>query len=228
MQSEKITEVRARRWYRDACGTAAALELVGERWSLLVMRELLLGPRRFNELRRALPGLSANVLAQRLERLEGDGIVTHQLLPSPAGVAVYELTRWGYAADDAIAALGRWAAGSAKHDITLPLSNTAFMLSLRTMMSPAVGSLAGLDVGFRVGGEGFRATVDGDRLAVRRAETAGAPVVFGGDPGALALTFFGPERLVESQALGRVAVAGDLRTAQAFVALFRLSPVADD
>lgn len=229
MKSEKVTDsLKERRWYQDACGTAAALEVIGERWSLLIMRELLLGPRRFNEIRRALPGLSANVLTQRLESLEGDGVLHHRLLPSPASVGVYELTPWGYRADEAIAALGRWAAGSPKHDMTLPLSSTAFMLSLRTMMSRDVGALAGQELGFRVGGEPFRATVGEDGLAVRRADTAGAPVVFGGDPGSLAATFYGPQRLVESQLTGLVAVAGDLHTAQAFVDLFHVAPFFND
>jgi DNA-binding HxlR family transcriptional regulator len=195
--------------------------VVGERWSLLIVRELLLGPRRFGEIRAALTGLSANVLAQRLEGLEAAGVLRRHLLPSPANVTVFELTRWGAAAEDAILALGRWAAGSPAHDLALPLSGTAFMLMLKALMRPAPGALIGLDVGFRAGGDSFRGTV-GDRLTVRRAETAGAPIVFGGQPSALAATFFGGESLVRSQLMGRVAMAGDLRTAQAFIDLFGL------
>src|SRR3546814_7907301 len=83
--------------------------------------------------------LSANVLTQRLEGLEQAGIVRKRMLPSPANAQVYELTRWGKAAEDAIFALSRWAAGSPAHDVTLPLSNAAFMLSLRTMMDREIG-----------------------------------------------------------------------------------------
>ena len=84
-----------RRGYDDACGTAHALELIGERWALLVLRELLLGPRRFSGLRADLPAISANVLTQRLTELESRGLVRRRKLPPPASVQVYEATEWG-------------------------------------------------------------------------------------------------------------------------------------
>src|ERR1700754_4674780 len=133
MESQKITNSdfgKSRRWYQDACGTALAMDLVGERWALLIIRELLLGPRRFGEIRSALVGLSANILTQRLEGLEKAGILERRQLPSPSNAQVYALTKWGQAAEEPIFALSRWAAGSPAHDVTLPLSNTAFMLSL--------------------------------------------------------------------------------------------------
>lgn len=216
------------RWYQDACPTALAMDVMGERWSLLIVRELLLGPRRFGEIRAALTGLSANVLTQRLEGLEKAGVLRRRLLPSPANVTVFELTRWGAASEDAILALGRWAAGSPGHDLALPLSAAAFMLILKALMCPDAGKLAGLEVGFRAGGDSFRATVGNGRLSVTRGDTAGAPIVFGGQPGALAATFFGAEPLARSQLMGRVAMAGDLRIAQAFIDLFRLPDFSSD
>src|SRR3546814_12459325 len=84
MESQKVTIVRqaaAKRRYDDACGTAHALDLVGERWALLVMRELMLGPKRFSDLRADLPGISANVLTQRLEGLESSGLLARRKLP---------------------------------------------------------------------------------------------------------------------------------------------------
>ncbi len=84
-----------KRWYDDACGTALGLELVGERWSLLIVRELMFGGRRFSELRGSLPGISANILTMRLEGLERIGIVQRRTLPPPASVQIYELTPWG-------------------------------------------------------------------------------------------------------------------------------------
>src|SRR5436190_23095555 len=101
MKLKKVTQdakTSKMRWYDDACGTAMALELVGERWSLLIVRELMFGPRRFNELKNGLPGISANVLTQRLEGMEASGILLRRKLPPPASVQVYELTRLGYAA----------------------------------------------------------------------------------------------------------------------------------
>lgn len=231
MKSQKITEAelnKPRRWYQDACGTAVAMELVGERWSLLIIRELLLGPRRFGEIRGALTGLSANILTQRLETLEAAGVLRRRELPSPANAHVYELTRWGRASEDAIFALSRWAAGSPQHDVTLPLSNTAFMLSLRTMMDPEAARGPAVDLGFRVGGEPFRAAIVRGRLEIERRDPAGAELVFAGDPTPLAATFYGPSPLAESQKLGRVAVTGDLMLAQRFVDLFRLPPFLND
>src|SRR5919107_1126541 len=112
MKSEKITESPqggTKRRYDDACGTAHALDLVGERWALLVMRELMLGPKRFSDLRADLPGLSANVLTQRLEGLEASGLLVRKKLPPPANAHVYELTTWGYEAEPIVQSLGKWA-----------------------------------------------------------------------------------------------------------------------
>src|SRR4051812_8156905 len=95
MQSQIETKeglTAPRRSYEDACGAAHALDLVGERWALLVMRELMLGPKRFSDLRADLPGISANVLTQRLEGLEAAGVLIRRKLPPPASVHVYELT----------------------------------------------------------------------------------------------------------------------------------------
>ncbi|UYY58131.1 winged helix-turn-helix transcriptional regulator [Sphingomonas sp. S2-65] len=225
MESQKITGVdfnKARRWYQDACGTALAMDLIGERWSLLIVRELLLGPRRFGEIRGALVGLSANILTQRLEGLEKGGILRREALPSPANAQVYALTAWGRALEEPIFALSRWAAGSPAHDVTMPLSNTAFMLSLRTMMDPERSRDLAVDLGFRVGGEPFRGAIVEGRLDVRRAEVSDAQIIFEGQPSALASVFYGPAPLTESQAAGKVFVTGDVKLAQRFIDLFRL------
>ena len=110
MESEKITNKSlpsSRRSYDDACGAAHALDLVGERWALLVMRELMLGPKRFSDLRADLPGISANVLTQRLEGLQDAGVLRRRKLPPPASVQAYELTPWGYESEPIFQALGR-------------------------------------------------------------------------------------------------------------------------
>lgn len=204
------------------------MDLVGERWTLLIVRELLLGPRRFGEIRAALTGISANVLTQRLEGMERGGILRREQLPSPANAQVYALTRWGMALEEPIFALSRWAAGSPAHDVTLPLSNAAFMLSLRTMMDPRDAVGMDPDLGFRVGGDPFRARIREGRLAVTRADPDGAALHFEGQPSALAATFYGPQPLAESIRLGRVSVAGDLDEAQKFVDLFGLPRFRND
>ncbi len=115
MKSLKTTDAPGtlpRRWYEDACAAAHALDLVGERWALLVMRELIFGPRRFSDLRGSLPGISANVLTQRLEGLEAAGVLRRRRLAPPAAAQVYELTEWGRESEPIFQALGRWAARS--------------------------------------------------------------------------------------------------------------------
>ena len=115
--------VLKKRWYDDACGTALGLELaLGERWSLLIVRELMFGGRRFSELRANLPGISANILTMRLEGLESVAIVQRRMLPPPASVQIYELTPWGYEAEVILRELGRWATRSPLDVATRPLS----------------------------------------------------------------------------------------------------------
>src|SRR6476661_13043 len=154
MSLEKVTTER-RRVYDDACGTAHGLELIGERWALLVLRELMLGPRRFSQLRADLPGISANVLTQRLGELEARGLVVKKKLPPPANVQVYEATEWGLEAEPIVQALGRWAARSPRHDPTLPISGVSILLSVRTMFDRRkIGDLAAT-IQFRFGPDAY-------------------------------------------------------------------------
>ena len=145
MELQKLTTTRRaddRRRYDDACAAAHGMDLIGERWSMPLIRELLLGPRRFSDLKTSLNGISANVLTQRLEGLEAAGVLVRRRLPPPASVQVYELTPWGYEAAPIFQALGRWAVRSPHHDPTRPFSPVSLMLSLRTMLSPvAAGDL---------------------------------------------------------------------------------------
>src|SRR3954462_4175587 len=165
MRSEELS----RRTYEDACGAAHALDLVGERWALLVMRELMLGPKRFSDLRASLPGISANVLTQRLQGLEGAGGVVRGKLPPPASVQVYELTRWGYESEPIFQTLGRWAARSPTHDPSLPLSAVSLMLSFRTMFDAGRAGALSARVGFRLGAERFMVMIEDGRLEGARA-----------------------------------------------------------
>src|SRR5678815_2166467 len=145
MQLENVTPTgrdEAKRRYDDACAAAHGMDLIGDRWAMPVVRELLLGPRRFGDLKATLNGISANVLTQRLESLEKAGVLGRRRLPPPASVQVYELTAWGYEAAPIFQALGRWAVKSPGHDPTRPFSPVSLMLSLRTMLSPmAAGDL---------------------------------------------------------------------------------------
>jgi DNA-binding HxlR family transcriptional regulator len=104
--------VLSERSYKQHCGVARALDLIGERWALLVVRELALGPKRFTDLRQGLPGVATNVLSLRLRQLERDEVVTRRVLPPPAPAQVYELTELGRELVPIMLALGRWGAST--------------------------------------------------------------------------------------------------------------------
>src|SRR5918998_1914398 len=172
MQLEKITRHRQseeKRRYDDACGLAHALELVGERWAMLVLRELAYGPRRFSEPKADLQGISANVLTQRLTELEQRGLVRRIKLPPPASVQVYEATDWGLEAEPIVQALGRWAARSPRHDPTLPISGVSILLSFRTMLDRDKARDIDARIGFRFGETGYVAELHGGTITVERA-----------------------------------------------------------
>ena len=176
MKLEKITNKSAaldKRWYDDACGTALGLELLGERWSLLIVRELMFGGRRFSELRGSLLGISANILTMRLEGLERVGIVQRRMLPPPASIQIYELTPWGYEAEVILRELGRWATRSPLHDPTLPLSAASLLMSFRTMYSPKRAKGKAATIGFRFGTDGFVVDFGPEGVRPRRADPGG-------------------------------------------------------
>lgn len=118
------------RSYADACPIARALDVVGERWALLVVRELLLGAQRFSDLRLALPGASSNMLTDRLRELEGHGVVRRRKLPPPAASWVYELSDRGRALEPTLEALGAWGAAEAP-PAAASLSATSVLLFLK-------------------------------------------------------------------------------------------------
>jgi DNA-binding HxlR family transcriptional regulator len=225
MELEKITESRqavSRRRYDDACGTAHGLDLIGERWALLVMRELMLGPKRFRDIRADLPGISANVLTQRLEGLEASGLVMRRRLPPPASTQVYELTPWGYEAEPIVQTLGRWAARSPAHDPTLPLSATSIMLSFRTMFDPERANGFAARLGFCLGAETFVGEIEGGRARFVRGDPAGADAIFAGTATALAAAVYGGQPLELLAAQGALATEGDRHVAERFLTLFPL------
>ncbi len=221
--AENVQKKPKRRWYDDACGTALALELVGERWALMVVRELMFGPRRFSEIRGALPGLSANVLTQRLEGLEESGILVKRKLPPPANTQVYELTPWGYEAEPALQVLGRWAVRSPEHDATLGLSAASMMMSLRTMHNAKTAGDLDFTIGFRMGDDEMVARYNRDGIDIRRGSAAGADVIISGPPPMIAGAVYGGA-LAELEAAGLLQIEGDHALAEAFVGRFPLPP----
>ncbi len=216
-----------KRRYDDACAAAHALDLVGERWALLVARELMLGPRRFTDLRAGLPGVSPNVLTQRLAQLEEFGVLRRRRLPGPGGAVVYELTDWGRELEPVLLALGRWGARSPLRRRDAPLGATSLMLSFRTMFdAPAAAGLRA-SVELRVAGETFHADVRGGRLAVAPGPADAPDAVIEADAAMLAGVVYRGARLADVQRAGRLRLAGDRALAGRFLRLFRLpEPVA--
>ncbi len=229
MKLRKITggsESRHHRWYEDACGAAHALDLVGERWALLVMRELMWGAKRFTELRAGLPGISANVLTQRLEGLEAAGVLVRRKLPPPSAARVYELTEWGYESEPIFQALGRWAARSPAHDPTLPFSAASLLLSLRTMLDPQRAEGMDARIGFRLGTETFLGHIADRSIELARGALDGADVIFTGTPPVLAGAIYGGQKLDALEAAGALHIEGDRTLAEQLVTLFPLPPKA--
>jgi DNA-binding HxlR family transcriptional regulator len=229
MKLEKITKNRTegRRRYEDACATAHALDLLGDRWALLVVRELIWGPRRFTDLRSNLPGISANVLTQRLSDLETAGVLVRRRLPPPAAAQVYGLTPWGYESEPIFQALGRWAARSPSHDPRLPFSPASLLLSLRTMFDPSRATGLAGRIGFRLGGESFLATLGDGCLEIAAGALDAGDVVFHGTARAVAATIYGGAPLDGLVAERELVVEGDRALAERFVTLFPLPPKAD-
>jgi len=207
-----------KRRYDDACGLAHALELLGERWAMLVLRELAYGARRFSELKADLQGISANVLTQRLTELETRGLVRKIKLPPPASVQVYEATQWGLEAVPVIASLGRWAARSPCHDPTLPMSHVSIIMSLQTLLSPTLAEGLNARIGFRLGEANYVTHLHDGRLDVQRGEVVDCDVEFVGTASQVAAVIHG------GAPFDTIKMEGDMELAKRFVKLFPLPP----
>ncbi len=168
------------RTYGDRCGIARALDAVGDRWALLVVRELLLGPKRFTDLRTGLPKVSPDVLAQRLRELEAAGVLRRDTLPPPAASQVYELTERGRELRTVILELGRWGSGQPANDG--PLGPDAAVIALMTMFR---GDLEGT-FELRLDGQVFALSAAGGRLDAMRGPATEPTAVIEGVPGTLA------------------------------------------
>jgi len=192
------------------------MELLGERWAMLVLRELAYGPRRFSELKSDLQGISANVLTQRLAELEQRGLVRKFRLPPPASVQVYEATAWGLEAVPVIASLGRWAARSPLHDPTLPMSHVSLMMSMQTLISRERTKDFTARICFRLGEISYVANVHDGRFDVARCDADDCDVTFIGSPTEVAGVIHG------GAPFETIRVEGDLQLAKRFRTLFPL------
>jgi DNA-binding HxlR family transcriptional regulator len=202
----------------DGCGIAHASELLGQRWALLVVRELLLGPKRFTDLRAGIPDISPNVLGQRLRELDESGIVRRRKLAPPAAVQVYELTEWGHDLEPAVLALGRWASRSASFPRGAGMGPDALVLALKATFDPAKAD--GVDASYELmlGEIPFSISMKEGEFEAVRGEAESPVAVIRSDPNAIAEVVFRGKPLGKAVQAGDVAIDG---SRQAATALFR-------
>jgi hypothetical protein len=186
------------------------------------VRELMFGGRRFSDLRSGLPGISANILAQRLAGLERVGIIRRRRLPPPASAQLYELTPWGYEAEIILQELGRWATRSPLHDPTLPLSAASIMMSFRTMYSRERAKGEAATIGFRLGDEAFLVDLGPKGIRARRAEPEGCALTVSTNPMSLASVVYGGRPVADAEANGELKLTGDRALFDRFAGWFPL------
>jgi DNA-binding HxlR family transcriptional regulator len=212
----------SKRAYGQYCGFARALELVGERWALLIVRDLLVGPRRFTDLRRGLPRIPTNVLADRLKELEEAGIVQRRARPRPDGSVVYELTAYGADLEEPVMALGRWGArclGEPRPDEIITTDSITIALRTTFAAERARGVRATYEL--RLGPVVVHARVDDGALAVGAGPLPDAQLVIESGPAIRALMAgeLTPGAAIDS---GQVHVIGDSQLLGTFVEVFRI------
>jgi len=205
------------RRYDDPCGIARALDVVGDRWALLVVRELIFGPKRFVQLRHGLPGVSPNVLSQRLRDLEDAGVVRRDVLGPPADVPVYELTARGLALEPVLLELARW---GSQQPLTAPgeLSASALLLALKAVFDPAAG--VGATFALRVDGDWFGLTAAGGSITIARGRAEHPAATLETDVATLRSVAFGREPVTAAERDGRLTVTGDRCLAERFTRMF--------
>ena len=224
MKLQKVTERREHgRWYGDSCGAAFALELVGERWSLLLIRELVLGARRFSDLRKVLPGISARVLTERLEQLEAAGIVERQQLGPPANAQVYALTPWGQGLRGVLVSLCNWGVRSHDHNPGLGLSPSAWVLSMQAMFDSKAARGVQARIGFAAAGESMVVTLDDGHYDVARGDAQEADIAFTADTTRPFLrAFYGKVPLEVLEREDGLRISGNRALADTAIPLFRV------
>ncbi|RWR33674.1 transcriptional regulator [Sinirhodobacter populi] len=211
----EITRIR----YDEGCLAAHALNLIGDRWALLVVRELMFAPKRFQMLRAGMPGISASVLNGRLAQLQEAGVIAHD-----ARLGVYALTDAGRGLLPVLEALCRWALTVPGHDPSRFISPSALMISMGVNLMPDRARGRAALAGFDFGREAFEMRLAGGRLSTTAVARPDAPFVLIGDGNTLAVAVYGTVPLPSLIASGLVRAEGDLSAAQDFIDLFRLEP----
>jgi DNA-binding HxlR family transcriptional regulator len=211
-----------KRAYGQYCGFARALEVVGERWALMIVRDLLVGPKRFSELLRGLPGIPTNILTARLKELEEAGIVQRRAMPRPAAGVAYELSEEGVALEEAVLALGRWGAQRLdtprKGDV---VTEDSLAMALRTTFRPEAAGKRKVSYAVRLGEVEAFAVVQDGKVTVGRGPLVDADLTIEAGAGLRALL---AREIAPKEALRKkfVRIDGDPRLLDRFVRIFRI------
>ena len=207
------------RSYGEACRLAHALDVIGERWALLVIRELMLGPKRFTDLRQGLPHASTNILTERLRELEARGVIRKRKLPAPSSASVYELTEWGAELEPILTGLGAWGARSPFPPDTQEINADSIVLALRSLFDPGDGE-QDLEVSLRLDDEDFHAAVHGSELKIGRGSVEGTDAALVAPAPAFAAVLSGHLPLDAATSAGELEVRSGRRALGRFLKLF--------
>jgi DNA-binding HxlR family transcriptional regulator/putative sterol carrier protein len=208
--------------YGQFCGFARALELVGDRWAMMIVRDLLVGPKRFSDLHSGLPKIPTNVLTTRLKQLEAGGIVERRPLPRPPGGVVYELTARGRELDDAVVAIGRWGAKLLETPRDGEIVTTdSLAMALRTTFRPEKAGDLRARYELHVGDIVLHAIVDGPRITVGRGALEKPDLIVESSP-ALKDLMAGAMTPREALASGAIRITGPRRLFNRFAGVFRI------
>jgi DNA-binding HxlR family transcriptional regulator len=198
------------------------MDLVGERWAVLVLRELAFGPKRFTDLRAGLPSASPNVLSQRLRELDATGIIRRRRLAPPAGSWVYELTDWGKRIEPALRELGRWAASSPTFPDEGHMSTDAMAMSMDTMFQASAASGFEATFALRLGEADYRLEVSAGALQITRAESGEATARIETDPGTWVGLIYQGKTIGDAERAGLLRIEGDRKAVERLTTLFEL------
>jgi DNA-binding HxlR family transcriptional regulator/putative sterol carrier protein len=212
--------MKKRRSYGEACRFSHALDVVGERWALLIVRELLLGPKRFTDLRHGLSHASTNILAERLKELEQSGVVAKRRLPPPAPASVYELTAWGRELEPVVTQLGAWGARSPFPPQTSEIGSDSIVLALRSLFDPEAADGVEVTVGLRLDEEDFHVSVAAGELEICRGAAEDADAVVEAQPGVFAAILTGELAPAVAVEAGQAEVGGSKPALRRFLGLF--------
>jgi DNA-binding HxlR family transcriptional regulator len=208
------------RTYGDGCSSAHALDLVGERWALLIVRDLLFGPKRFTDLQAGLAHGSPNVLTQRLRELEDAGIVRRRRLPPPASANVYELTEWGAELEPILLGLQRWGARSPALPPDRPVGCDSAMLALKNTFDAAAARDISLTAEIRFATDSFRLTVDRGTIDIARGQAQDPDLVVETDPDTLEALAFAGLSVAAAERAGSLSVEGEREALPRLLASF--------